>query len=194
MTPKSQDRLIGPQPHYRRCYKCLVTKALTIAFFSHEQSRPLGFAYVCKACDKLKPRNPRPFRWVNATTEQRANKAAWQRRYAKTAIGWASRIISGYRKTDRAKDYTFDLTKDFVLSHLDSSCAYCGDVISGFDRIDNSLGHTQANVLPCCATCNLVRMDNFSVIEMKELGRAIGWIKRSRLENCMTLLRATYVD
>ena len=29
---------------------------------------------------------------------------------------------------------------------------------NGLDRIDSSKGHTQANVVPCCTTCNVMKM------------------------------------
>lgn len=39
-------------------------------------------------------------------------------------------------------------------------CTYCAVSRSGgLDRIDNTLGHTEGNVVACCATCNLVLLD-----------------------------------
>jgi len=35
------------------------------------------------------------------------------------------------------------------------------------DRIDNSKKYTNINVIPCCGTCNKIKNNFLSVIEMK---------------------------
>lgn len=45
-----------------------------------------------------------------------------------------------------------------------------GDILhqfGGMDRIDNNIGYTYNNVLPCCGTCNKIRGDRLTVDEMK---------------------------
>ena len=50
------------------------------------------------------------------------------------------------------------LTPDWIVEHIfNQPCHYCGKTDwtkMGCDRIDNSLPHTQDNVVPCCAECN----------------------------------------
>jgi hypothetical protein len=39
-------------------------------------------------------------------------------------------------------------------------CFYCGvEYSKGLDRIDNSLGHSENNVRPCCEKCNNILGD-----------------------------------
>jgi hypothetical protein len=60
---------------------------------------------------------------------------------------------------------------------LVSPCYYCGlsldDTSVGLDRIDNSLGYTLSNVLPCCGSCNRIRGDSLTVDEMSVAMQAI---------------------
>ena len=44
-------------------------------------------------------------------------------------------------------------------------------IYNGLDRLDNSRDHSEDNIVPCCADCNLARMDR-TIEEFKE------WIKR----------------
>lgn len=50
------------------------------------------------------------------------------------------------------------------------------------DRIDNNIGHTKLNVVPCCYTCNTARNNNFTHNEMFILGETIKQIKLNRNE------------
>ena len=52
------------------------------------------------------------------------------------------------------------LDRDSAVVLMRMPCFYCGILPShGLDRIDNSLGHTQDNVRPCCEKCNYVLGD-----------------------------------
>lgn len=60
-------------------------------------------------------------------------------------------------------------------------CIYCGDTHRiGCDRIDNTLGHTKNNVVPCCIECNTARNNYFTYDEMRLLGITISKIKAAR--------------
>lgn len=45
-----------------------------------------------------------------------------------------------------------------------AKCHYCGEVIrttgGSLDRKNSSLGYTEANVVPCCLSCNQIRNDD----------------------------------
>ena len=92
-------------------------------------------------------------------------------------------LVNAYGRLDREKDMRCTLTKEFMLSKiLSKPCFYCDDAESpiGCDRIDNRLGHTPENVVPCCALCNRARGDRFSHTEMIELGKTMREIKLRR--------------
>jgi hypothetical protein len=77
-----------------------------------------------------------------------------------------------YKKSAIKRSLDFNLARDRFHSLIESNCHYCGaepsmkkiddSIISenyiyfhnGLDRIDNSLGYIDSNVLPCCPICN----------------------------------------
>lgn len=92
-----------------------------------------------------------------------------------------TRMLGAYKLRDNKKNLYNDLTLEFFKSEIEKGCVYCGDVKRvGFDRIDNSKGHSRDNVVPCCYACNCARNDNFSVDEMKIIGLAIKEVKNLR--------------
>lgn len=94
-----------------------------------------------------------------------------------------ARMCGAYRLKDKNKNRGNDVTVDFLRSEIQKGCVYCGDMEKvGLDRLDNSKGHTRDNVVPCCSSCNSVRMDHFSFDEMIKIGKVISEIKRSRNE------------
>lgn len=81
-----------------------------------------------------------------------------------------------YTHRDKLKGVeTSELSVEEFLNLIETSvCAYCGTKENlGFDRIDNSLGHTSDNVLVGCVICNRTRGDRFTVEQMKEIGKLI---------------------
>lgn len=63
------------------------------------------------------------------------------------------------------------------------SCYYCkaslGTAGHGLDRIDNAKGYYPDNVVPCCGTCNEIRGENLTHVEM--IGVAL-WLKKFRAD------------
>lgn len=87
----------------------------------------------------------------------------------------ASKMVSQYKLKDKKRGYTsgFDF-EWFIDNILDKSCVYCGsDKKIGADRIDNNIGHTKENIVPCCYRCNVVRGNSFTHEEMVKLGQFI---------------------
>lgn len=73
----------------------------------------------------------------------------------------------------------FDITLDEFLSLWQKPCTYCGGEIAtiGLDRVNNSLGYSLDNVLPCCKVCNTMKMDtNLDewLIHIKKIIKNIG--------------------
>ena len=82
---------------------------------------------------------------------------------------------ASYRKNAKNRDYSFDLTKEEFTDIILKPCIYCGSVLgnkersknnngdfeyTGIDRVDNTIGYTVENCVPCCKFCNLAKRDN----------------------------------
>lgn len=88
-----------------------------------------------------------------------------------------------YKQTDTKRNMKFDYTfEEFLYRIATERCIYCGTIHDlGLDRIDNTLGHTKGNTVVACHRCNTTRWNNFTVDEMKRLGKVIIEIDRQRL-------------
>lgn len=63
------------------------------------------------------------------------------------------------RAEDRFKGESV-LTKEQFQELSNQECHYCGkEGPNGIDRIDNSVGYTFENCVPCCKHCNYVKGD-----------------------------------
>jgi hypothetical protein len=85
-----------------------------------------------------------------------------------------------YQSNARVKDRNFNLTEDEFIQISTQPCIYCGeysdtyngDPFNGVDRVDSNLGYSIDNCVPCCATCNRMKMDldvNDWVSKMKQI-------------------------
>jgi hypothetical protein len=76
-----------------------------------------------------------------------------------------------YKKSAKKRKYDFELTKDFFEATIQSNCYYCGVppcrkhekerkkyklnfLVNGIDRLNNTIGYVENNVVPCCSICN----------------------------------------
>lgn len=84
------------------------------------------------------------------------------------------------KRSAKRKGRVFTITLDdyeFLLTH---ACAYCGITVekdggAGYwlDRIDNDLGYTVDNILPCCGRCNRIRGADLNVEQMFQVGEIL---------------------
>jgi hypothetical protein len=94
----------------------------------------------------------------------------WKKRIS-LPFGLASKraVFARYKKNAERKGQEFDLVFEEFIDLCSQSCSYCGDppsneqksgykngdfIYVGLDRVDNSLGYTKDNVVPCCTLCN----------------------------------------
>ena len=70
-------------------------------------------------------------------------------------------VLRDSRQSDRRSGLANDLTAEYVSAALVLPCVYCGtlDKRMTLDRIDNEVGHVQANCVTACMRCNYVRRD-----------------------------------
>lgn len=64
-----------------------------------------------------------------------------------------------YKRNASVRGHEWCLSFEEFLSFWKGTCFYCGDPIEtiGLDRLDNSLGYTKENVVPCCSKCNIAK-------------------------------------
>ncbi len=164
----------------KRCNGCGLDKPATTEFFFGKPSGKNGLASKCKACAADAQRRRRA-----ADPEHvRAIVRASQRRRSATAAGRAEGLLRNYRSIDSRKDRVCDLDAAWLAEHIVvPPCVYCGDEGEprGADRVDNSIGHTKANVVPACMSCNLARGNRYTPEEMRLfIGPAIAAAKAAR--------------
>lgn len=73
-----------------------------------------------------------------------------------------SMSYSGYKSRAKAKNVSFELTKEMFNEIIDCDCYLCGKPNSdtnknGIDRYDNEQGYTEDNSATCCSDCNLMK-------------------------------------
>ena len=83
-----------------------------------------------------------------------------QQNYRNTPKGRAKQLIVNYKWSDKRDGYneTVDFDDDWMVKNImEKPCAHCGKTgwkVIGCNRLDNTKGHTMANVEPCCKECN----------------------------------------
>lgn len=80
-----------------------------------------------------------------------------------------NRFVYNLKKNAKTRDLMFDLSDRFIKILTKSNCFYCGlqprqiyktprcngiYVYNGIDRVDNTAGYIESNVIPCCWECN----------------------------------------
>jgi len=64
-----------------------------------------------------------------------------------------------YKHDAKKRNYCFELSFNEFMELWQVRCKYCGVDIKtiGVDRIDNSIGYTKENIVPCCRECNRMK-------------------------------------
>jgi hypothetical protein len=97
------------------------------------------------------------------------------------------RLHGHYRKAAKDRGIPFNIDLEFFRVITKGNCFYCGVMPgeraqlhpsangrytgNGVDRIDNSLGYSVGNCVPCCEICNKAKRD-------LSLSRFAEWVKR----------------
>lgn len=92
----------------------------------------------------------------------------------------ANALYSNYKGGAKRRGLEFSLTKEHFLKLTKQACFYCRSlpsssivnhgpgmkirniehsryIFNGIDRVDNTIGYTENNVVPCCKLCNLMK-------------------------------------
>lgn len=82
-------------------------------------------------------------------------------------------VYATYKRSAKIRGLEFNISEDDFKSMTSKNCHYCNTppsnkmekpnrngsyVYSGLDRVDNSIGYILENVVPCCVTCNSMKM------------------------------------
>lgn len=104
-------------------------------------------------------------------------------------------VIRAYQRGAKQRNLEWTLTQAECLSLFSADCFYCGAppsnckgggryngefVYSGIDRIDNSLGYSPSNTVPCCWMCNGAKKD-------VGLDYFLQWAKTVAARHCVTV-------
>jgi len=64
-----------------------------------------------------------------------------------------------YRYQAKLDGREFHLTQETFVELFNSACYYCAqETAAGLDRVDSARGYEVDNVLPCCKTCNYMKL------------------------------------
>lgn len=81
-------------------------------------------------------------------------------------------LVYSYKKNAKNRNIAFELSDNFLLNIFKQNCFYCDKIPSsiyksrsnsinfiynGIDRLNNSAGYFENNVVPCCGDCNLLK-------------------------------------
>ncbi len=86
------------------------------------------------------------------------------------------------KRKSKVRGIGFKMTEDECSKIWSQPCTYCGTTdlgkTFGMDRIDNSIGYKESNVLPCCGSCNKIRGESLTVEEMRVAMNAVLNLRR----------------
>src|SRR3990167_1204319 len=98
-------------------------------------------------------------------------------------------VLASYRLGAKNRDLEFFLKEDFAINLMKSNCYYCGRppsnvkkiefsdtplLYNGIDRVENNIGYTEKNVVPCCKTCNMAK-NNMGLNEFLSWIKSVFW-------------------
>lgn len=94
--------------------------------------------------------------------------------------------FNAYKKSAKARNIEFNLSKEEFYKLTYKPCFYCGEFnqtdaegnrYNGIDRLDSKGGYEIRNVVPCCVICNRMKLDysyNFFLEHIKKVIRYRG--------------------
>lgn len=122
---------------------------------------------------------------VTGNELRKGNKSKCSKYCTKFGVGNSSFnvVYSSYKKGAKNRELEFSISKDDFRNITSQPCFYCGKlpnqktgnkelnseyIYNGIDRVDNSKGYIEGNVVPCCKNCNISK-NTMSVQEFREM-------------------------
>lgn len=112
---------------------------------------------LCPKCEQWKPLNEydkRPDRPIGVRPKC---KICTRQQRLTDIVGLK---LTNYKSGAKSRGIDWRLTKDQFLSFWQLPCFYCGDAVDtiGLDRIDSNKCYEIGNIVPCCRTCNVMKL------------------------------------
>lgn len=124
--------------------------------------------YAALNQEKVKAKNRRHYRENKGEILQ----------YQKSIRTTANRKFKKGVKAANERNIQWNLTIEQYETIISKPCHYCKTSLKtwggvSLDRINNSVGYEESNVLPCCGTCNNIRNRFLTVEEMEIAMKAV---------------------
>lgn len=140
---------------------CTQVNPQPIDSFHKDRSNKNGIVSMCKACisnrDKLR----------RQAGDKRGALASRKSIRKPTARFLHAKCISRYSGLGHEWELTIEQWWGLIDGQV---CHYCGGALpesgKALDRKDNTRGYYIDNVVPCCRTCNEIKLDNLTYEEM----------------------------
>ena len=154
------------------CSAC--KKERSISYFYKSKRTKDGFRCYCKDCERKKnsAREKQYKERRRAYRQTEKYKQIKRDYYIKNRESinaynqnWLTKTkngrMSSYKRGAALRNLEWRLTEEEFVSYWQLPCSYCGSPIKtiGLDRIDSTKGYFVGNVIPCCTTCNKMKMD-----------------------------------
>ena len=106
-----------------------------------------------------------------------SDSSSAERKVLDDFLSLRNRLYRRYKKGALDREYSFEITFEDMENLIYKNCFYCnqepqehssderyknGKGIfkrNGIDRLDNNIGYTVNNCVPCCSRCNTIKMD-----------------------------------
>ena len=116
-------------------------------------------------------------------------------KYKDRTIPALNRLFYTYKRNSKIKRIEFNLSINLFKKITSSRCIYCGKTptnivkdnikgnmssyqYNGIDRVDNTLGYTTSNCVPCCKLCNYTKNNLTQKNFMDWIKRVVGNIEK----------------
>jgi hypothetical protein len=147
---------------------------------------------ICKVCKKELPedsfylnRGKYRLHTCKYCLSKRETTRTLQKRKIKFSRAWFRRRFCRVKRNAKDKNKKFELTfEEFcrIRTYKNEKCFYCGTTRGPFsiERLDNVKGYSVSNCVVACWRCNKMKSKDFTMEEMKILGRALRKIDKLR--------------
>ena len=71
----------------------------------------------------------------------------------------SDQVFKKYKRRSPSRQLEFALELSDFRKNIEKPCHYCNEHYTGLglDRVDNNIGYTKSNIVPCCPTCNMMK-------------------------------------